>query len=641
MSSSFLIRRLASAGLLVALLGLCSVPAHAAGWAVGGNGLVIQSTDGGQSWTSSSPTTNTLNGVFFVSDLEGWAVGNSGIAIHTTDGGDHWTQSTPGTLALNSVFFADATRGWLVGDSGKILHTTNGGASWITSTPTSAALYSVFFFDQNLGWAVGKGVVLRTTNGGATWTSASPTTQTLRGVFFVSDQVGWAVGTNGIVLKSTNSGLAWNATTETPSDLYSVFFASATTGWAVGEAGIILSTTDGGANWDAQRAGAVILRSVFFVDDQNGWAVGQSGTAVETSDGGANWILSHPATVALNGVFIRSVPALVTVNVSTDPAGRSFSVDGVDYTSAQVLRWDPSSTHTIATTSPQAAGTGTRYVWSGWSDDGAISHEVAPATNMSYVASFAKQYQLTMQTAANGTTTPPSGWFDAGASVSISADPAVGYAFNGWAGTGSGSYSGWANPVNVRMNAPLTETPSFSGSVTVVVKSSPTGRLFEVDGTSYTQQQTFTWVAGSPHVLNSPSPQGTSGEYLFSHWSDNGAASHTIAPVSNTTCTAFFTGGSSTPAFPAELTVLQNAPNPASTQTDIRYGLPSTSSVKIELFDVQGRRVFEDHVSNVPAGWQTYTLNVSGGNPSLSSGIYFLRVSGAGTVRESKMIIVR
>jgi photosystem II stability/assembly factor-like uncharacterized protein len=623
------------------LTGICTTPAVAAGWAVGGNGLVIRSTDGGQSFSSSSPATATLNGVFFVSDLDGWAVGNGGIAIHTTDGGDQWTQSTPGALALNSVFFTDATHGWIAGDSGKILRTTNGGANWITSTPTSAALYSIFFLNQDLGWAVGKGVVLRTTNGGTTWTSASPTTQTLRSVYFVSNQTGWAVGSNGVVLASTNGGLTWYATSPTTSDLYSVFFTSATRGWAVGEAGAILSTTNAGASWNTQRASASILRSVHFVDDQNGWAVGASGTAVETSDGGVNWNVSHPATVALNGVFIRSVPALVTVNVSTNPTGPTFSVDGVDYTSAQVFRWDPSSTHTIATTSPQTISAGTRYEWTGWSNSGAISQQVAPAANTSYVASFTKQYQFTMQAAANGATTPASGWFTAGASIEISATPDPGFAFNGWTGTGSGSYSGWGNPASVKMSGPVTETPSFSGNVSVVVKTSPAGRSFVVDGTTYTAQQTFSWAAGSSHTLDAPSPQGASGEYFFSRWSDNGAATHVIAPVSNTTCTAYFTGGSSTPAFPAELTVLQNVPNPVSAQTDIRYGLPSSSNVTIELFDVQGRRVFEDRVSGAAAGWQTYHLDVTTATPSLHTGIYFVRVSGAGATRASRMVIIR
>ncbi len=641
MSFRLLIRAAAAAGLLCVLTAICTVPASAAGWAVGGSGLVIRSEDGGQTFTPSSPATTTLNGVYFLDELEGWAVGNSGIAIHTTDGGGHWTQTTPGALALNSVYFADANHGWMVGDAGKILHTSNDGASWTTSTPTAAALYGVFAFDSQLAWAVGKGVVLRTTNGGATWTSASPTTQTLRGVFFVNDMLGYAVGTNGVVLKSTNGGYTWTVKTATSSDLYSVFFVNATTGWAVGEGGAILSTTDGGANWNTQRAGSVILRSVFFVDDQNGWAVGQSGTVVETSDGGAEWSVSHPAAVSLNGVFIRSIPDFVTVKVSTNPAGRGFSVDGVDYTSAQTFHWDPSSAHTIATTSPQSGAAGVRYVWANWSSGGAISQDVAPAASTNYVANFTTQYQFTMQTVSNGTATPPSGWFDAGASVSITATPDAGFGFNGWAGTGSGAYSGWANPASVKMNAPITETPAFGSNVSVVVTSSPSGRSFVVDGTTYTAQQTFSWAAGSSHTLDAPSPQGTSGEYTFSRWSDNGAATHTIAPVSNTSCTAFFTGGASTPAFPTVLSVLQNAPNPATSTTDIRYGLPSPSNVTIELFDVAGKRVFVDRVHDVASGWQTYRLDIAGGKPSLPTGIYFVRVSAAGVARASRLVVLR
>jgi len=641
MSFRLLIRASAAAGLLCVLAATCTLPAFAAGWAVGGNGLVIRSTDGGQTFTPSSPTTTTLNGVYFLDELEGWAVGNSGIAIHTTDGGDHWTQTTPGSLALNSVYFADANHGWMVGDSGKILHTINGGANWTTSTPTAANLYSVFALDNQLAWAVGKGVVLRTVNGGATWASASPSTQTLRGVFFVNDLLGFAVGTNGAVLKSTNSGYSWTATTPTTSDLYSTFFVNATTGWAVGEAGAILSTTNGGTSWTTQRAGSVILRSVFFIDDLNGWAVGQSGTLVETSDGGAEWSISHPASVSLNGVFIQSIPDLVTVKVSTNPAGRSFSVDGVDYTAAQTFHWDVSSLHTISTTSPQTSGVGTRFVWESWSDDGTMSHDVSPATSTSYVANFTTQYQLTMQTAVNGTTSPPTGWFDAGATVSILATPAVSYGFNGWTGTGSGSYSGWANPANVKMNAPITETPAFGANVTVVVKSSPAGRSFVVDGTTYSSQQTFSWPANSSHVLDAPSPQGTSGEFVFSYWSDTGAASHTITPVSNTTCTAYFTGGSNTPAFPTELSMLQNAPNPATSMTDIRYGLPASSDVTIELFDVTGRRVFVDRVNDVASGWQSYRLDVAGGKPALRTGIYFVRVTALGVRRESRMVVLR
>ena len=103
----------------------------------------------------------------------------------------------------------------------------------------------------------------------------------------------------------------------------------------------------------------------------------------------------------------------------------------------------------------------------------------------------------------------------------------------------------------------------------------------------------------------------------------------------------YFTGGSNTPAFPTDLIVLQNAPNPVSGTTDIRYGLPASSDVTIELYDVTGRRVFVDRVKGVASGWQTYPLDIAGGKPSLRSGIYFVRVKAIGLARESRMIVLR
>jgi hypothetical protein len=102
---------------------------------------------------------------------------------------------------------------------------------------------------------------------------------------------------------------------------------------------------------------------------------------------------------------------------------------------------------------------------------------------------------------------------------------------------------------------------------------------------------------------------------------------------------AIFAAGTA-PAYPTELSMLQNAPNPATTETDIRYGLPAQSDVTIELFDVAGRRVFQDHLSGVARGWQSYRLDVTG-NPPLRSGVYFVRVSGAGAARANRMIILR
>ena len=111
----------------------------------------------------------------------------------------------------------------------------------------------------------------------------------------------------------------------------------------------------------------------------------------------------------------------VQVTVQTNPAGLAFSVDGTSYSSAQTFSWQPGSSHTIATTSPQSGGTGVRYVWTNWSGGGAISHTVAPTTNTTYTANFRTQYYLTMVHGTGGTVSPASGWRNSGATVSITA----------------------------------------------------------------------------------------------------------------------------------------------------------------------------------------------------------------------------
>ncbi len=152
----------------------------------------------------------------------------------------------------------------------------------------------------------------------------------------------------------------------------------------------------------------------------------------------------------------------VQVTVQTNPAGRTFMVDGTPYTAAQNFSWQPGSSHTIATTSPQNGDTGVRYVWTSWSSGGAISQTVAPTTNKTYTATFTTQYYLTMTHGTGGTVSPASGWRNSGAAISISAMPATGYSFTNWSGSGTGSFSGTNNPASITMGGPITETANFT-----------------------------------------------------------------------------------------------------------------------------------------------------------------------------------
>jgi subtilisin family serine protease len=255
----------------------------------------------------------------------------------------------------------------------------------------------------------------------------------------------------------------------------------------------------------------------------------------------------------------------VQVSVQTNPAGLAFSVDGTTYTSTQTFTWVSGSSHTIAITSPQSGGTGVRFAWTRWSDNGAISHTVAPTTNTTYTATFRTQYYLTMTHGTGGTVSPASGWKNGGTEISITATPTnnaqVSYRFDAWTGSGTGSYSGTNNPASITMNGPITENATFiQNPVQITAQTNPAGRSFSVDGTTYTSAQTFSWDPGSSHIIATTSPQnGATGvRYVWTSWTGGGAISHTVTPTTNKTYTANFntqyflttshgTGGTVTP----------------------------------------------------------------------------------------------
>ena len=253
------------------------------------------------------------------------------------------------------------------------------------------------------------------------------------------------------------------------------------------------------------------------------------------------------ASVTMNGPITETASFVLTtgVAVGTSPSGLSFMVDGAPYTAAQNFNWAPNTQHTIATTSPQPDAAGTRYVFANWSDSGAMSHVVtAPSSATTYTANFTTQYQLTVNGGVGGSVSPPSGYYNASQTVTLSAVPNSGYVFTAWAGTGSGSYSGTNAAGSVTMNGPTTETATFAPLTGVTVGTSPSGLSFTVDGTAYTTAQNFNWPPTSQHTIAvaSPQPGATGTQYAFANWSDTGAMSHTVtASAAGTTYTANFT----------------------------------------------------------------------------------------------------
>jgi len=217
-------------------------------------------------------------------------------------------------------------------------------------------------------------------------------------------------------------------------------------------------------------------------------AANTSGTANITVTVHDNGGTTNGGVDTTTTVFSVKVQQPVLVTFQTSVPGLSYTVDEVTYTSTQVISLNVGTSHTISTTTPQtlAAHAGTQYVFSNWSDEGAISHsiEITEETT-SFTANFTTQYQLT--TAVNpptaGTVTPGSGqYFDANSSVPISTTSAGVLVFDNWTGpvTAPGNTS-----TTVTMTEPLTvtanyieATPSARYSTGGQVPGEPTGLKF-------------------------------------------------------------------------------------------------------------------------------------------------------------------
>jgi photosystem II stability/assembly factor-like uncharacterized protein len=216
-----------------------------------------------------------------------------------------WTVQNSNThTSLNSVSFVDQYTGWIVGDSAVALKTIDGGATWKIlpmPLPKYENFYRVHFVDQNYGFAIGGtyGVckILRTVDGGASWLSITLSVAARPvGLFFIDRMRGWVVGDGGMVLNTIDGGLTWNKVAiSSTNHLNTVVFSDAMNGWISGQYGTLLNTTDGGKTWNA-NAGADPYKNVYmfgpidFIDPMNGWITMENGPFLHTTNGGTTWL---------------------------------------------------------------------------------------------------------------------------------------------------------------------------------------------------------------------------------------------------------------------------------------------------------------------------------------------------------------
>lgn len=342
-------------------------------------------------WVSrSSGTTSTLRGVSFSDPSTGTAVGDNGTIIRTTDGGNTWAAESSGTAEqLSAVSFTDANNGAAVGGGG-VFRTTDGGNTWTRLDPPSqnpVSYTDISFVDPNVGTITGRtgfdGITRRTTDGGLTWSEnqqvGGSDQQWMHGVSFIDANRGIAVGHSlsygfggapslsaYLVSQTTDGGTTWNTRTlgipyrysgeEFPA-LYAVSFTSDNTAFAVGSDGLIAKTTDGGNSWTTRYTSRnATLYGVHFSDANTGMAVGANGTIVHTTNGGTTWRVQASGTtetlyevslvddntatiVGSNGIVLRTTSGGASPPIEPILASPGNEATGVAVNTT--LRWDP------------------------------------------------------------------------------------------------------------------------------------------------------------------------------------------------------------------------------------------------------------------------------------------------------------
>jgi photosystem II stability/assembly factor-like uncharacterized protein len=248
-------------------------------WAVGYDGKHIQrvyhSKDCGDSWSSINILGNdyTLKGISFSDSQHGWAVGGQGLVVHTIDGGETWKMlRPPDKTDLQVVHFLNLKIGYIAGRNTqldpltdevkgdiKIYRTIDGGETWQQCYMESIPLnvFQVFSYSETTAFAIlGGNKLIKTDNQGNTWREILLPAKSIRSISFLSNKIGWLVGKRTF-LQSKDGGDSWEQVQLpleefTNKEWEAIEFNSNGHGLAVGKQGLLAFTFDYGKSWKLQ-----------------------------------------------------------------------------------------------------------------------------------------------------------------------------------------------------------------------------------------------------------------------------------------------------------------------------------------------------------------------------------------------------
>ena len=267
------------------------------GWkaAVGDGGTLLETFDDA-SWEVRKITDHDLFAVTCIDNEVGWAVGSQGKVLHTEDGGWSWPAQPSGvTSTLRAVSFAfaddDAQIGLAAGDDGTLIATQDGGEHWFFTHTTSVRLRGTAITEgASLLVAVGDGgVVARSTSHGSAFEVSH-----IPGAADLFDIALDASG--GLALAVDSAGNIWVSRDQAKTFEREYTAPVGLTGVALGRSGQVGSAS--GAGLALLRSSEGVWRSLPMAEptqlhatlvgphEDRAYFAGDDGTLIETVDGG-------------------------------------------------------------------------------------------------------------------------------------------------------------------------------------------------------------------------------------------------------------------------------------------------------------------------------------------------------------------
>lgn len=283
------------------------------GWVAGHSGTMLNTTDGGDSWTvQDSQTENDIVDVFFLNRNLGWASSFNfstspygTVILKTINGGEDWIQENypEENIFMNCILFLDSLNGWMGGSPHALVCTNDGGMTWQQAQIDTATLaffpvLSIQFYNENYGYASGgmhdiAGVIWRTWDGGEHWyvidVSDAPADEVHALHLFDSLNVlgaggdpdfGYGVG----LIRTDDGGLNWDyEELEIQGNAFDLDFVTEAEVWApLGPRRKFIYSIDGGVNWTSTHTpDSTVILDVCFADSLHGFAVGPDGAMLK------------------------------------------------------------------------------------------------------------------------------------------------------------------------------------------------------------------------------------------------------------------------------------------------------------------------------------------------------------------------